>query len=46
LARARAAAGDTVGAKTAYQRFFGLWKDADTNLPPLKDAKLELARLP
>jgi len=46
LARARAAAGDTAGAKTAYQQFLGLWKDADTNLPPLKDAKLELARLP
>ena len=27
------------------QRFLALWKDADPDLPPLKDARLEYSRL-
>ena len=37
--------GDTAKAKTAYQDFFGLWKDADPDLPILKQAKAEYATL-
>ena len=46
LARARAAGGDTVGAKSAYLEFFALWKDADPDSPILKDAKAESSKLP
>ena len=45
LGRARAANGDTGGARTAYQDFFALWKDADPDLPILKEAKSEYAKL-
>jgi eukaryotic-like serine/threonine-protein kinase len=45
LARARALSRDTVGARTAYQDFFALWKDADANIPILKQAKAEYATL-
>lgn len=45
LARARALEGDTVKAKSAYQEFLGLWKDADPDLPILKQAKVEFAKL-
>jgi len=30
----------------AYQDFFTLWKDADPDLPVLKQAKAEFAKLP
>jgi tetratricopeptide (TPR) repeat protein len=33
-------------ARSAYQDFFTLWKDADPDVPVLKQAKLEYARLP
>jgi tetratricopeptide (TPR) repeat protein len=46
LGRALAAAGDLAGARQAYLRFFMLWKDADPDLKPVKEARLELARLP
>jgi serine/threonine protein kinase/Flp pilus assembly protein TadD len=46
LARARVLSGDTAAAKTAYQDFFALWKDADPSIPVLKDAKAEYAKLP
>ena len=46
LARAYAAAHDASQAKAAYQDFLILWKDADANLPILKQAKLEYANLP
>lgn len=39
LGRAYAMAGDTAKAKTAYPDFFTLWKDADTDVPILKEAK-------
>jgi hypothetical protein len=38
-------AGDTAKAKSAYQDFFALWKDADRNIAVLKEAKAEYARL-
>jgi hypothetical protein len=45
LARARAMTGDFHGAGTAYQDFFALWKDADPDIPILKKAKAEYAKL-
>jgi hypothetical protein len=33
--RAKAMSGDTEAAKTAYQDFFALWKDADPDIPIL-----------
>ncbi len=45
LARAYALSGDTGKAKTAYQDFFALWKDADPDIPILKQAKAEYAKL-
>jgi eukaryotic-like serine/threonine-protein kinase len=45
LARARAMSGDGAGANTAYQDFFALWKDADPDIPILKQAKAEYAKL-
>jgi tetratricopeptide (TPR) repeat protein/predicted Ser/Thr protein kinase len=45
IGRAYAMAGDTAKAKTAYQDFFSLWKDADPDIPILKQAKAEYARL-
>lgn len=45
LARAYALQGDTAKAKTAYQDFLTLWKDADPDIPILKQAKAEYAKL-
>jgi eukaryotic-like serine/threonine-protein kinase len=45
LARAFALQGDAAKARTAYQDFFALWKDADTDIPILKDAKREYANV-
>jgi tetratricopeptide (TPR) repeat protein len=45
LARAKALAGDAAGARTAYQDFLSAWKDADPDLPLLKEAKAEYAKL-
>jgi eukaryotic-like serine/threonine-protein kinase len=45
FARSLALAGDTTGARTAYQDFLALWKDADPDLPLLKQAQSEYARL-
>jgi tetratricopeptide (TPR) repeat protein len=45
LARAAAAAGDTAKARKAYQDFFGLWKDADPDIPVLAAAKKQYAEL-
>jgi serine/threonine protein kinase/tetratricopeptide (TPR) repeat protein len=46
LARAWAIAGDKERAKAAYGEFFTLWKDADSDIPILKAAKAEYAKLP
>jgi len=45
LGRARTLAGDKVGARQAYEQFFDIWKDADPNIPILKQAKAEYAKL-
>ncbi len=45
LARAYAMAGDTAKAKSAYKDFLTLWKDADPDVPILKEAKSEYAKL-
>jgi len=45
LARAYTMQGDTVKARAAYQDFFSLWKDADPDVPILKQAKAEYAKL-
>ena len=45
LARAYELAGDTVKARKAFQDFFALWKDADQDLPILKQAQAEYAKL-
>ena len=45
LARAAVLNGDTAKARQAYQNFFGLWKDADADLPVLIEAKKEYEKL-
>jgi eukaryotic-like serine/threonine-protein kinase len=45
LARACALSGDKTKAKIAYQDFLALWKDADPDIPILKQAKVEYAKL-
>jgi tetratricopeptide (TPR) repeat protein len=45
LARAYVMQGDTANAHAAYDVFFGLWKDADSDIPILKQAKAEYAKL-
>ena len=45
LGRAYALAGETAKSKTAYQTFLTLWQAADSDLPVLKQAKAEYARL-
>ncbi|HTQ87271.1 MAG TPA: tetratricopeptide repeat protein, partial [Candidatus Solibacter sp.] len=45
LGRAYAMTGDSAKARTAYQDFFALWKDADPDVPILKQAKSEYAKL-
>jgi predicted Zn-dependent protease len=45
LARAYALQGETAKAKTAYQDFLTLWKDADPDIPILNEAKAEYAKL-
>jgi serine/threonine protein kinase/tetratricopeptide (TPR) repeat protein len=45
LARAYALQGDTAKARAAYQDFLTLWKDADPDIPILRQAKAEYAKL-
>ena len=45
LARAYALSGDRTKAKGAYQDFLSIWKDADPDVPVLKQAKAEYAKL-
>jgi len=45
LARAYAIQGDTTKARAAYQNYFALLKDADTDVPILQQAKAEYAKL-
>ena len=46
LGRAFVLSGDTIKAKAAYQDFLTLWKDADPDIPILRQAKAEYAKLP
>lgn len=43
LARAYAVEGDKANSRTAYQDFLALWKDADSDVPLLKQVKAEYA---
>jgi hypothetical protein len=45
LARAYVIGRDNARARVAYQDFFTLWKDADPDIPILKEAKAEYAKL-
>ncbi len=45
LGRAFALSGDEAKAKSAYQDFLTLWKDADPDIPILKQAQAEYAKL-
>ena len=46
LARAHSLLGDTAKARSAYQDFLTVWKDADPNIPVFTAAKAEYAKLP
>jgi tetratricopeptide (TPR) repeat protein len=45
LGRAYVLSGDITRAKNAYQDFLTLWKDADVDIPVLKQARAEYAKL-
>jgi len=45
LGRAYAISNETSKAQAAYQEFLALWKDADQDLPILRDAKAEYVNL-
>ena len=45
LGRAEAMSGDIAKSGKAYQDFFALWKSADADIPILKQAKAEYAKL-
>jgi len=45
LGRVYALSGDKTKAKSAYQDFLVLWKDADPDIPIFKQAKAEFAKL-
>lgn len=46
FARAYVLQGDNAKARTAYQDFFADWRDADPDIPILKQAKAEYEKLP
>ena len=45
LGRAYALLGDKTKARSAYQDFLVLWKDADPDIPILQEAKAEYSKL-
>ncbi len=45
LGRAFALSGDKTKAKAAYEAFLNVWKEADADIPILKQAKAEYARI-
>ena len=45
VAELRRSGADTPKSHTAYQDFLALWKDADPDIPILKQAKIEYAKL-
>jgi len=46
IARSRALTGDQAGARAEYTLFLQGWNDADSDLPVLRQARLELSHLP
>jgi len=46
LARALAQQGKTGKARVAYEHFFQMWQNADSDLPKLKEARQEYGKLP
>jgi hypothetical protein len=45
LGRAQAMDGETAAARKSYQDFFANWKNADSDIPVLRQAKAEYAKL-
>jgi tetratricopeptide (TPR) repeat protein len=45
LGRAQTMTGDKAAARNSYETFLTLWKDADSDIPALKQAKAEYAKL-
>jgi hypothetical protein len=45
LGRAYAMSGDSAKAKAEYSQFLDLWKDADSDAPILKEARMEFSKL-
>jgi len=45
LGRAYAMQGDSARSRVAYQNFFAAWKDAEPDLPRLREAKAEYAKV-
>ena len=45
LARAYVMQGNTANAHAAYDASFGLWKDADSDIPIIQQATAEYAKL-
>jgi predicted Zn-dependent protease len=45
LARAYAITGDRINARKTYDEFFSIWKNADTDIPVLVEARAEYAAL-
>ena len=45
MGRAYALTGDTTKARTAYQDVFSVWKDADSDIPMMKQARAEYMKL-
>ncbi len=45
LGRAKVTSGDKESARQAYQDFFALWKDANPDIPILKEAKAEYEKV-
>jgi hypothetical protein len=46
LSRVLARTGDALKAQSTYTDLFMLWKNADPDVPVLKEARAEYARLP
>jgi len=46
VARARAMEGDVAGSRAEYEKFFAVWKDAEPDVPVLRQARSEYAKLP
>jgi len=46
LGRAYALMGDSINARSSYQEFFAFWKDADSDIPVLRQAKAEYQQIP